>query len=328
MVRFVSKIEGVTLEYDRSEGRERVLQTCHCSLCSATMEIVTKSRPFPSEVIFKKMRRAGWAPNFYGKHKCKSCVLAEIAAKRGQAKKPEPEDVEAQKPKPKMGGIREAIPVTIRGVTYPTMNAAAKALGVPTSTMHYAIKKGTIDDIKSHKVVIDGVEYPSKAQAARDLNLSIKKIRKRVAAQEDTATTPKKETPVEITKPAAPTVVPPRTMTREERRKIWRYLDEVYDVPNTRYLDDLTDHKVAEALKVPRAWVSEIRDEAFGPDGGNASMEKLHRDMLRLSENLTKAVETCLNAATEAEKFQGELKSLENRLAQLRSCVGPQVHKI
>jgi hypothetical protein len=59
----------------------------------------------------------------------------------------------------------------------------------------------------------------------------------------------------------------PRQMGREDRRLVFEKINEVYD--KDRYTGDWTDKKIAEDLGCPRAWVASVRDEMFGPEGGN-----------------------------------------------------------
>jgi hypothetical protein len=53
-------------------------------------------------------------------------------------------------------------------------------------------------------------------------------------------------------------------MTKADRRIITDKLDDVHD--GDRYVADWSDQNVAKDLGVPRNWVSQIRDEYFGPD--------------------------------------------------------------
>lgn len=88
-----------------------------------------------------------------------------------------------------------------------------------------------------------------------------------------------------------PVAEAPREMGRSDRRIINDKLDEVYG--DERYKTPWTDAAVAKDLGVPRVWVSTVRDEFFGPEGGNpefddflaqaapviAEMKNLHRSL-------------------------------------------------
>lgn len=70
-------------------------------------------------------------------------------------------------------------PVEIRGVRYPSQQAAAAALGVSPSTLCDALRNGTADRVGltkrhgiSEPVTIRGVTYPSVPDAAAALGVS------------------------------------------------------------------------------------------------------------------------------------------------------------
>ena len=68
----------------------------------------------------------------------------------------------------------------------------------------------------------------------------------------------------------------PRTISREDRKRIHEmigqhYLDVGYEPP-------WTDKLIAENLKVPQAWVAEIRDEFFGDEGSNDVFDKFRQE--------------------------------------------------
>lgn len=59
---------------------------------------------------------------------------------------------------------------------------------------------------------------------------------------------------------------PPPEMTRDHRRIIFAKLQDIYVDESSGYSAGWTDDRVAKDLGVPRAWVSKVRDENFGPD--------------------------------------------------------------
>lgn len=68
------------------------------------------------------------------------------------------------------------LPITIRGERYPSITAAARALGVSISAMHKAYHTGRAElagalrgKTRSQPLTVNGVEYPSIAAAARAL---------------------------------------------------------------------------------------------------------------------------------------------------------------
>lgn len=75
-----------------------------------------------------------------------------------------------------MQGYRKPHPVTIRGVTYPSINAAARELGLSVNGVWRANKVGRLDQIGSmgnrKPVTVRGVRYETMGEAARALGVS------------------------------------------------------------------------------------------------------------------------------------------------------------
>ena len=67
----------------------------------------------------------------------------------------------------------------------------------------------------------------------------------------------------------------PRSMTRDERRIIFEKINEVYVGEKVGYSDAWDDDKVSKDLGVPRAWVSSIREDMFGPDVNETTLKQL-----------------------------------------------------
>ena len=57
----------------------------------------------------------------------------------------------------------------------------------------------------------------------------------------------------------------PRAPSRDEKRQIMKAIQDHYDENAETYIGGCTDQSLAKELGVPRAWVSIIRDEFFGP---------------------------------------------------------------
>lgn len=90
---------------------------------------------------------------------------------------------------------RAAKPITIRGVTYESQTAAAKALGLSHAAICAAKKEGRLDDVgtgrrRPHKgmaVDVDGKVYPSMKAAARESGLSVDQVRILADSQREAA---------------------------------------------------------------------------------------------------------------------------------------------
>jgi len=77
-------------------------------------------------------------------------------------------------------------PVRIRGITYRSVAAAARALKVGPRKIEINLDRGTPDAIRPCQThlrkpcQIDGVPYPSMTAAARSLGISVEAVRHRV----------------------------------------------------------------------------------------------------------------------------------------------------
>lgn len=76
------------------------------------------------------------------------------------------------------------VPTRVRGVTYPSQAAAAKALGVVLTTIHGATERGTLDSVglgrARHNVVpmkIGDVVYPTALAASQATGVNVKTLR-------------------------------------------------------------------------------------------------------------------------------------------------------
>jgi len=76
-----------------------------------------------------------------------------------------------------------------------------------------------------------------------------------------------------------PPVQERREITRTDRRIIIAKLNDVYG--ENSYMEDWSDEKVSQDLGVPKDWVSEVRDDNFGPDiseaGAAMRMEQIEK---------------------------------------------------
>jgi len=69
---------------------------------------------------------------------------------------------------------------------------------------------------------------------------------------------------IPMVKPNA-SIEPPRVMGRDDRRLVFAKIDEVYLGEGRGYSPEWSDEAVAKDLNVPRAWITTVRDEMFGP---------------------------------------------------------------
>lgn len=92
-------------------------------------------------------------------------------------------------------------------------------------------------------------------------------------------TKPVKTAPATKSIPASTSA--PRQPTREQKRQIMSLLDGCYDVALGRYTGGDTDKTVADAMGegIPFGWVAQIREEFFGPSGGNDDMAEVQAEL-------------------------------------------------
>lgn len=131
------------------------------------------------------------------------------------------------------------------------------------------------------------------------------------AALPEPAATPSKEIP--MSEPVKLAAVPPREPTREDRRRIVDELSAHWDAKHERYCGAMSDSHLAEALKVPRKWVTDIRVEFFGDDDRNeATAMRINRakvDLERLIPALERQMGAMMEMAENAEKLVVEAKA-------------------
>jgi hypothetical protein len=134
----------------------------------------------------------------------------------------------------------------------------------------------------------------------------------------------------------AATVTPLREPTREQKREIVQMLEVAYDTEAQRYRGTDTDKTVAEALGggVMPGWVADIREDLFGPDGGNDEMTALLSEVrdakARMEKDATDArrcVETAQAALAKITEGVDCLSAYERRLTAIMEAVGPKARR-
>lgn len=122
-----------------------------------------------------------------------------------------------------------------------------------------------------------------------------------------------------MTKTARPSETPPREMTREDKRTIFREIDDSYDAANGRYVFDVTDESISKKLNVPRAWVASIREDSFGPAGPDPEIVALRKEAAALAVELDDAETTVLKATELVENLSKSLAAIQTKLDRLVS---------
>lgn len=124
-----------------------------------------------------------------------------------------------------------------------------------------------------------------------------------------------------------------RHPTREQKRQIMSMLEASYDTKAGRYTGGETDKTVAEAIGggVMHGWVSDIREEFFGPDGGNDDMAEVLAEFKSSQEALTTLHEKADEAAKVIKAIETEMKQHKERINRaiarvevIKTAVGPK----
>lgn len=109
----------------------------------------------------------------------------------------------------------------------------------------------------------------------------------------------------------------PRIATREDRRRITEKITEHY--LESGYQSPWTDKLIAEALKCPVAWVIEVREFAFGPEGTNEELDKFCKSVEAL-QAMTPDVTDLKRQVDALHTMMTEVVAMKNKIE--RDLVG------
>ena len=129
----------------------------------------------------------------------------------------------------------------------------------------------------------------------------------------------------------------PRQPSREQKRQIITLLTDVYDITSNRYTGGETDKTVAEAIGggVMLGWVAQIREDLFGPDGGNEDIARLEADVKAHADAiaaLTRDIQTCSKFVEDGQSALANIRAahsdLQRRVDALKASVGPRARNV
>lgn len=132
------------------------------------------------------------------------------------------------------------------------------------------------------------------------------------------------------------TVEEPKQPSREQKRQIVALLTEVYDTKTGCYTGGETDKTVADTIGggVMLGWVSQIREDLFGPDG-NDELNDLKDEVAALvkatadvAKKCSEDIQSALSALREYNTLRGTLTDLEARVNKLKKAIGPRAEKV
>jgi len=122
-------------------------------------------------------------------------------------------------------------------------------------------------------------------------------------------------------------IVDAREPTKAQRREIISMLTDVYDIDGERYRQGDTDDSVADVLSVMPGWVAEIRDDLFGPDGGNEDIDALVAELADWRAVADAFIADAAKVNDAVLKSLDEVKGFEDRLSKIKAAVGPRTLK-
>lgn len=127
-----------------------------------------------------------------------------------------------------------------------------------------------------------------------------------------------KSVPVEA--PVALKADPPREMTRADRRIIMEKLDEVYG--DQCYKTPWTDAALAKDLGTPRAWISEVRDQCFGPEGSNPLFDEFESRLEAVAPKVVSIVDKAKNLFDQVYQLRQQTEDVAKEMADLKRIGG------
>ncbi|WP_148043724.1 hypothetical protein [Paracoccus methylarcula] len=113
-------------------------------------------------------------------------------------------------------------------------------------------------------------------------------------------------------------------MSGKQKRLIVLALEDAWGDGASRYRDAYTDKAVAAELGdgIRAGWVRQVREEMFGPDGGNEEIEDIRAEI----EALGRSFEVGL--AEHRALYDGKIAALQKRIDGICDAVGPRAGKV
>lgn len=190
----------------------------------------------------------------------------------------------------------------------------------------HVVKNGGVHvptEVAANRFTDRGWEVANRASAGKDLCPECKKKPAPVATLTVVEETAQIEPVIEVEPmptnapvPAAtkPTLVdPPRDPSVAQRRQILDKLEETYNVEEKAYKGDWTDQKIAQKLEMPRAWITSVRDQFFGPED-NMKGRQRYAELEAFLPKIKDVENRHFALATEAEQLYNAVRrALENK---------------
>ena len=117
-----------------------------------------------------------------------------------------------------------------------------------------------------------------------------------------------------------------RQPTKAQKREIIDLLTEVYDTKAQRYKGVETDQSVADAIgaDIMWGWVSQLRDDLFGPDGNEAE-DKAIEDLKEWQAKADKAAAEYSKQLQDLQASLREFNNARNEVTKLMNAIKKKV---
>lgn len=119
----------------------------------------------------------------------------------------------------------------------------------------------------------------------------------------------------------------PKGPTDEQYRKINRVLFQCYDLDNGRYYEGDSDDTVAQMVGVLPAWVAEIRDKGFGPNGGDERIDELEAEVKEWKEKATDQMNAYFEEVEALRKVMADGTVVLAKLDKIKGALSNRVIK-
>jgi hypothetical protein len=110
---------------------------------------------------------------------------------------------------------------------------------------------------------------------------------------------------------------PPRTPSRDEKRRVYEAVEGVYPKAEGGYMPGASDESIAKKLGLPRAWITKTRDEFFGP-ASVVNLAKIEEEVQKARARVNAAEEATM---TNLSKYADAVADFGRLLTAIRASV-------
>lgn len=114
---------------------------------------------------------------------------------------------------------------------------------------------------------------------------------------------------------ATMTTTAPRIMQRADRRRVLDEIEAHYPEPERGYRNGISDEVIAAKLNVPRAWVTAVREEIFGPaividwKSVDRRQDEINADFKRISDAMVEHISSLERKVSDLNADIAKLKA-------------------